>query len=103
MKDNSLCYRPYFSYLTDYKAFQYLDYCKHLIGQVEEKVLIDWSILYKWKKQLLIELETVDPRSIYWLYDPIGNTGKSTLAEELSFRLKQKVLIMGHGNIRDLN
>ena len=37
----------------------------------------------RWQHDLIVLLRTRQPRRIYWVYDPIGNSGKSLLSSDL--------------------
>jgi len=53
----------------------------------ESPTVLDESELYPWQQELLrlIREETPNSRSIYWIYDKIGNNGKSELCKFLAW------------------
>lgn len=57
------------------------------------------TLKYSWQKQFLEEIEKRNPhlfnkRSIVWIYDPIGGSGKSDLTSYLSLMMPEKFLII---------
>lgn len=59
----------------------------------EKIVLIESKEMKPWQHSILTILEGPrDPRSIYWYYDYVGNTGKSRLAKYLVVKMKALVL-----------
>lgn len=56
-----------------------------------------------WQQDILNLLdETPDPRKIVWLYDDIGNTGKTSLAKYMYFHYPKKVCYLTVGKAADL-
>jgi hypothetical protein len=56
---------------------------------------------YPWQTQILKIIEAKpSERKIYWIFDPLGNTGKSKLTKYLIF--KEKALMLGWAAQKDL-
>lgn len=56
--------------------------------------------LYSWQQWVLETIDTEpDPRLVYWFYDPIGNTGKSSLALHLILNYDAIVYDSNHKDI----
>lgn len=49
-----------------------------------------------WQKWILdlVEIDEPDDRTIYWIYDPHGNSGKSVLVRHLLIRNPSKILVV---------
>lgn len=88
-------------------AQQNIDYCKKdgdYISNIKFPKpikIIDENNLYNWQKELhqIITLPP-DDRHIYWLWDPIGNIGKSAYCKLLCY--KYNALIV-EGKSKDIN
>lgn len=49
--------------------------------------ILDDNLLYDWEKDIIkIINEEPHDRRIYWIYDPIGNKGKTTFAKYLAYK-----------------
>ncbi len=68
---------------------------KGIIPEVTLKVLT-FEQLYPWQKSVCSKIEDCDDRTIYWMYEPEGNVGKSALVKYLCVT-KNAILLSGKG------
>lgn len=65
------------------------------VYRIQELKILKEEHLYSWQKRLLaIILEEPDDRKIYWVWEPVGKTGKTTFCKFLSARY-QAILLTG--------
>jgi len=73
---------------------------KHIYSE-QELDLITPDKLYNWQKFIVEILHTKpDPRAIYWIYDKLGNKGKSSLTSYLNYHYD--VGCLGSGKMADI-
>ncbi|OWF49653.1 hypothetical protein KP79_PYT20393 [Mizuhopecten yessoensis] len=57
-------------------------------------------ILYPWQRKCIEELENQGNRKVFWLYDDVGNQGKTFLAQYLAAH--KNCLVLENGGKKDL-
>jgi len=83
------------------------NYCKkeetHLEGPYDENYIFLETItnLYPWQEEIRnICLSKPDNRSIYWIWEDIGNTGKTSFCKYMA--IKHNATVLGNGAFKDI-
>jgi len=73
-------------------------YTKNVYVETPIQILTE---LRPWQASI-VEIATgeIDPRTVYWIYDPNGNTGKTQLCKYMV--VKHDAMVATNGSIRDI-
>jgi len=93
--------------VTDLSLRKYtsrMQWMKDVWAARKETIPVDDHSLHDWQQDIVTELEqgTVPKRKVTWVFDAIGNKGKSWLAAHLEHKFPDRVLVLVGGKHLDM-